>query len=55
MYGFTTNYIKVRTRYNETLINTIQEVKLENVQASGVVEISFNPTSSLKEIIYSTS
>ena len=55
MYGFTTNYIKVRTRYNETLINTIQEVKLENVQASGVVEISFNPTSILKEIIYSTS
>jgi threonylcarbamoyladenosine tRNA methylthiotransferase MtaB len=39
MYGFTTNYIKVRTRFDEKLINSIQPVRLEKVQASGVVEI----------------
>ena len=40
MYGFTSNYIKVRIRYDEALINTIQEVKLEKVQGSGVMEVS---------------
>jgi threonylcarbamoyladenosine tRNA methylthiotransferase MtaB len=39
MYGFTANYIKVRTRFDEKLINSIQPVRLEKVQATGVVEI----------------
>ncbi len=36
MYGFTENYVKVKTRCNPTLANTIQSVELNNPGADGV-------------------
>lgn len=39
--GFTENYIKVETTYNENLANTIQKVQLEKINIDGNVEISF--------------
>ena len=38
MYGFTDNYIKVGVPYNEELVNTIQEVELLQVSASGYMK-----------------
>ncbi|MCP3659528.1 MAG: tRNA (N(6)-L-threonylcarbamoyladenosine(37)-C(2))-methylthiotransferase MtaB [Bacteroidetes bacterium] len=39
MYGFTENYIKVGSLFNEDLINTIQNVNLININTEGFVEI----------------
>lgn len=39
MYGFTENYIKVKTMFNRKLINTIQEVKLENIDKDKVFNV----------------
>ncbi len=36
MHGFTDNYIKVKTRYNPELINQIQEITLNHLDADGV-------------------
>ncbi|MFN5371973.1 MAG: tRNA (N(6)-L-threonylcarbamoyladenosine(37)-C(2))-methylthiotransferase MtaB [Bacteroidia bacterium] len=38
MFGFTDNYIKVRTPWNSKLINTISEVKLLDVDSEGIVQ-----------------
>ena len=38
MYGFTDNYIKVELPYDETLKNTIVNVKLETVLENGNVK-----------------
>ena len=35
MYGFTDNYIKVKTMFDEKLINNIVEVKLANIETDG--------------------
>jgi len=37
MYGFTDNYIKVRTPFNNTLVNTIQPFTLNEINESGIV------------------
>ena len=37
MYGFTDNYIKVRTLFNNTLVNTIQPFTLNEINESGIV------------------
>jgi threonylcarbamoyladenosine tRNA methylthiotransferase MtaB len=37
MYGFTENYIKVKTRYNYNLINTIIEVQLDELDEDAYV------------------
>jgi len=37
MHGFTENYVKVKTPFNKTLINTIQKVKLKEIDTDGVV------------------
>jgi threonylcarbamoyladenosine tRNA methylthiotransferase MtaB len=37
MYGFTENYVKVSTPYNETLVNTIQPFTLNEINESGIV------------------
>lgn len=37
--GFTANYIRVRTLYEPTLANTLQEVYLKHIHAAGLVEI----------------
>lgn len=41
MYGFTDNYIKVKTRYNETLCNSIQTVSINKLLAAGFAGITF--------------
>ena len=38
MYGFTENYIKVKTPYREDLINEIKTVKLDTIDRDGVVK-----------------
>ena len=37
MHGFTENYVKVKTPFNKALINTIQKVKLKEIDTDGVV------------------
>jgi threonylcarbamoyladenosine tRNA methylthiotransferase MtaB len=38
MFGFTDNYVKVRTPWNSKLINTISEVKLLEIDSEGIVQ-----------------
>jgi threonylcarbamoyladenosine tRNA methylthiotransferase MtaB len=40
MYGFTKNYIKVRTAYNSEMINTVHKVMLKNINDEGIFDIS---------------
>lgn len=42
MYGFTDNYIKVKTRFDETLINKIVPVKLANLEKDGIFAVMIN-------------
>ncbi len=37
MYGFTENYVRVKTPWNPDLANTLQEVNLENIGEDGIV------------------
>jgi threonylcarbamoyladenosine tRNA methylthiotransferase MtaB len=39
MSGWTENYIKVVTKHNPSLINTIQKVKLSKINSEGIFEI----------------
>ncbi|HIP36412.1 MAG TPA: tRNA (N(6)-L-threonylcarbamoyladenosine(37)-C(2))-methylthiotransferase MtaB [Crocinitomix sp.] len=39
MYGFTENYVKVKTAFNQKLVNQIQTVKLTEIDRDGVVKI----------------
>jgi threonylcarbamoyladenosine tRNA methylthiotransferase MtaB len=41
MYGFTPNYVKVETKYNNQLINKSVKVKLTHVMESGNMDINF--------------
>ncbi len=41
IHGFTENYIRVRTKYNPALINTMMKVKLTQIDDEGNVEIAF--------------
>ena len=41
MYGFTENYIKVKTPYKKELINTLQKVTLTKIDEDGVVLFEF--------------
>ena len=36
MHGFTGNYLKVKSRYNESFVNQIVEVKLDTLDKDGV-------------------
>jgi threonylcarbamoyladenosine tRNA methylthiotransferase MtaB len=36
MYGFTENYIKIKTAYNPVLANTIQEIQLNELDRDGI-------------------
>lgn len=38
MHGFTENYVKVKTPYDETLINTFSKVQLEEIDRDGVIK-----------------
>lgn len=39
MYGFTENYVKVKTPFDAALVNTIQPVKLLEIDRDGIVKI----------------
>lgn len=39
MYGFTENYVKVKTVFNSELVNSIKTVKLNEIDRDGVVKI----------------
>lgn len=39
--GFTENYIKVRTPWNPSLINTVHRVTLKDIAEDGLVKIEF--------------
>ncbi|MGV6846083.1 MAG: tRNA (N(6)-L-threonylcarbamoyladenosine(37)-C(2))-methylthiotransferase MtaB [Lutibacter sp.] len=41
MVGFTENYVKVKTKFNPALINTLHEVELLDIDAEGLVNIKF--------------
>lgn len=41
MHGFTENYIKVETDYNEILVNNLQTVKLKSILPNGNVAVDF--------------
>ncbi len=43
MHGFTENYVKVETHYDENLINQIQEVDLVMLNHNGMVEVNATP------------
>ena len=36
MHGFTGNYLKVRSKYNESFVNQVVEVKLDTLNKDGV-------------------
>jgi threonylcarbamoyladenosine tRNA methylthiotransferase MtaB len=39
MYGFTENYVKVKTPFHANLVNTFSKVKLESIDRDGIVTI----------------
>ncbi len=39
MYGFTENYVKVKTPYNAELANTLQKVRLKEIDRDGIVKV----------------
>ena len=39
MYGFTRNYVKVKTPFDESLINKIKTVKIESIDRDGVAKV----------------
>ncbi|MGB0837499.1 MAG: tRNA (N(6)-L-threonylcarbamoyladenosine(37)-C(2))-methylthiotransferase MtaB [Flavobacteriaceae bacterium] len=41
IHGFTENYVKVKTDYQEDLVNSLQQVRLESIDEDGLVEVSF--------------
>jgi threonylcarbamoyladenosine tRNA methylthiotransferase MtaB len=41
MFGFTENYIKVKSVFNPELINTFQKVTLEEIDRDGIMKVAF--------------
>lgn len=41
LYGFTENYVKVKVPYNTELVNTLQQVKLSEIDRDGIVKVEF--------------
>jgi len=41
MYGFTENYIKVKTPFDATLINQVKKVRLDRIEKDGIFVINF--------------
>jgi hypothetical protein len=42
MFGFTENYVKAVTLYDEKLVNTLQNVKLEAVDQTDINDLKMN-------------
>jgi len=45
MYGFTENYIKIKTAYHPELANTLQEIKLNDMDRDGIYKSEIAPIS----------
>ena len=41
MFGFTSNYVKVKTKYNENLVNEVKQVNLKEIDRDGLFLIDF--------------
>ena len=41
MYGFTENYVKVKTPFNPELVNNFRKVRLKSIDRDGIVQIEF--------------
>jgi threonylcarbamoyladenosine tRNA methylthiotransferase MtaB len=41
MYGFTENYVKVKTPFNPELVNNFCKVRLTSIDRDGIVKIEF--------------
>jgi threonylcarbamoyladenosine tRNA methylthiotransferase MtaB len=41
MYGFTENYVKVKTPWNPELVNTLHPIKLTKIDEDGSVRMEF--------------
>ncbi len=41
MYGFTENYVKVKTPFNPELVNNFRKVRLTSIDRDGIVQIEF--------------
>ena len=41
IYGFTENYVKVKTPWNPELINTLHKIELTNIDEDGLVRLEF--------------
>lgn len=41
IYGFTENYVKVKTPWNPELVNTLHEIKLTEISDDGIVRFNF--------------
>jgi len=41
IYGFTENYVKVKTPWNPDLVNTLHEVELTKIDVDGLVRFDF--------------
>jgi threonylcarbamoyladenosine tRNA methylthiotransferase MtaB len=42
MYGFTSNYVKVKTAFNPMMVNQIAEVKMTTVDRDGLMKVEFS-------------
>ncbi len=47
IHGFTSNYVKVRSPWDPTLVNTLHEVVLTNIAEDGLVRFTFVPQAML--------
>lgn len=49
IHGFTENYVKVKTTWNPSLVNTLHQVDLKSIDTDGLVRFEFVS----KEVVYS--
>jgi threonylcarbamoyladenosine tRNA methylthiotransferase MtaB len=40
MYGFTSNYVKVKTKFDDSMINQLAEIRMEKIDGNGIMDIS---------------
>lgn len=49
MYGFTRNYVKVKTKYDPLLVNELQPVTLRSIDADGLVAVNMDITAQIPD------
>ena len=42
MFGFTSNYVKVKTAYNPMMVNQMADVKMTQLDRDGLMKIEFS-------------